>query len=451
MPRLDVERRRARLVPIPGKFPDLTDLPPGCVFHPRCGHAEKRCSEGAQPLTGAGPAHEVRCWKAQAIAALPQGPAATASAQAQAPRTADGATLVELRDLAKAYALPARLVRSRSAIPGATRVGFPWLRFDHPEVRAVAGVSLAIRQGETLGLVGESGCGKSTLGRCVVRLLEPTGGAIVFDGRDISHEPQNALRPFRQAAQIVFQNPVSSLNPRKTVGAAIARSIANFAGLAPDAALRRRDEILEQVGLSAAYAGRYPHQLSGGERQRVGIARALAAGPRFIVCDEPVSALDVSVQATVLNLLAELRDRLRLAYLFISHDLSVVVHIADRIAVMYGGVICEEGPTDAVLAPPYHPYTEVLLSAIPSPDPGTEQTARIRPAAATGAMARPTAGCCFQHRCARRIGPVCDDTTPPAIDAGAGHRIACHLPLAELRAMRPVLDAAGTPAQASAR
>jgi peptide/nickel transport system ATP-binding protein len=438
MPRLDPAHRYARLRPIAGKFPDLTDLPTGCIFHPRCAYVEPTCREAAQALVQLGPARQVRCWKSQSITdAGAPGIILRGRQKAPVAQASPVGALLEVSDLTKVYSLASRLARSRLALP-AIRSTLPWFRIDTPTVRAVNGVSLSIRPGETLGLVGESGCGKSTLGRCIVRLLEPSGGSIIFGGQDISHLGRRQLRSFRGLAQIVFQNPVSSLNPRKTVGAAIGRSLANFSGLAPKAARARLDQILEQVGLAASYVERYPHQLSGGERQRVGIARALAAGPRFIVCDEPVSALDVSVQATVLNLLADLRDELGLSYLFISHDLSVVVHIADRIAVMYAGVLCEEGPTDAVLAPPYHPYTEILLSAIPSPDPGVEHP-RIRPRADPAGVDRPTLGCCFQNRCGRKLGRICEDTTPPIVDAAPGHRIACHIPLVELRAARPVL------------
>jgi peptide/nickel transport system ATP-binding protein len=443
MPRLDAQHRRSRLTPIAGRFPDLTDIPPGCVFHPRCPHAEAACREQAQALDAVAAAHSARCWKWRAIGAAEAALAAPRAAAA-ARAVASGAPLLELQSLRKTYRLGARLARTRLPLPG-VRNGIPWLRLERPEVHAVAGVSLTVRPGEALGLVGESGCGKSTLGRCVVRLLEPTGGAIVFGGRDVGRDDERALRAFRGLAQIVFQNPVSSLNPRKTVGAAIDRSLANFSGLAGAAAVARRARILEQVGLSASFAERYPHQLSGGERQRVGIARAIATGPKFIVCDEPVSALDVSVQATVLNLLADLRDELGLAYLFISHDLSVVAHIADRIAVMYAGTICEQGPTDAILTPPYHPYTATLLSAVPSPDPARARAVRIRPRVDELPGAERAAGCVYHRRCPRALPEVCARTAPPVVEPIPGHRIACHLPLAELAAMPALVP--GAPAR----
>jgi len=440
MPRLDPAHRRARLEPIAGRFPDLARLPSGCVFHPRCEHAEESCRESEQTLASVGAGRSARCWKAAAM--LAQAPAAAVKGTAaEARTTAAGAPLVEVRGLHKTYTLPARMSRGRVTVPG-LGLRLPSLKLVHPQVHALSGVSLDVATGETLGLVGESGCGKSTLGRTIVRLLDPTRGKILFAGEEVAHAEGGALRALRGHAQIVFQNPISSLNPRKTVGAAIGRALANFSPLRGAPARKRVDEILEQVGLSARYAERYPHQLSGGERQRVGIARALATQPKFIVCDEPVSALDVSVQATVLNLLTDLRDRLGLAYLFISHDLSVVVHIADRIAVMYAGVICEDGPTDAILAPPYHPYTETLLSAIPSADPDAPKRERIRPRADPGLTVHAARGCCFAHRCARKLDDVCEHRTPPVVEPSPGHRIACHLPLDELRRMPPVLPGA---------
>ena len=439
MPRLESVHRRTRLIPIAGKFPDLTQLPSGCVFHPRCAQAEVVCRENEQTMATVAPGHAVRCWKSLAFngAATTTAPQQRAVAGTRVPVQHDG-PLLDVKRLHKVYPLDTRLASTQLRIPG-TRAAIPWFRVERPEVRAIDDVSLTIGPGETLGLVGESGCGKSTLGRCVVKLLEPSGGTIVFRGRDITRESTKRLRSFRGLAQIVFQNPISSLNPRKTVGAAIDRSLANFSGLPSKRAVARRTEILEQVGLSGSYASRYPQQLSGGERQRVGIARAIATGPKFIVCDEPVSALDVSVQATVLNLLADLRDRLGLSYLFISHDLSVVAHIADRIAVMYAGTICEEGPTDAILAPPYHPYTEMLLSAIPSSDPGIAQALRIRSAIDKTTGGAATRGCVYHPRCPRKLGKICEETPPPIVTAAAGHRIACHLPLAVLEAIPTVL------------
>jgi peptide/nickel transport system ATP-binding protein len=285
-------------------------------------------------------------------------------------------------------------------------------------------VSLQVVPGEVLGLVGESGCGKSTLGRMLVGLIEPSAGAVRIAGGP----PQE----HRRAAQIIFQNPDSSLNPRKTVESIVGRPLV-LHGLASGAKVRSRVvELLDLVRLPASYLSRYPHQLSGGEKQRVGISRALATSPQFIVCDEPVSALDVSVQAYVLNVLADLRDRLNVAYLFISHDLSVVAHIADRVAVMYRGAIVEEGPVDNVLRPPWHPYTEALLSAIPDIGRGPVSL-RIRLKGDAVEREGAVRGCRFQHRCARKIGAICETDTPPVVEPSPGHRIACHIRYEPLR------------------
>jgi peptide/nickel transport system ATP-binding protein len=317
----------------------------------------------------------------------------------------------------------------------------PWPQVRTEIIGAVDGVTLRIAAGEVLGLVGESGSGKSTLGRCVLRLVDPSGGRILFDGADVTDRPQSGLDALRKRAQIVFQNPDSSLNPRRRVGDAIARAVELHTNVAPSNRHVHTEALLERVGLPGNYYDRYPHQLSGGEKQRVGIARAIATEPDLIVCDEPVSALDVSVQATVLNLLDDLRREIGLSYLFISHDLSVVAYIADRIAVMYAGRICEEGPVNAVLAPPYHPYTEALLSAVPLPRPDAGPRERIRLRGDSVTLARITAGCPFQNRCPRKIGLICETVTPPWIEPSPGHRIACHLSLDEL-VRAPVVSAA---------
>ncbi len=291
-------------------------------------------------------------------------------------------------------------------------------------VRAVDGVSFAVKKGETLGLVGESGCGKSTTGMAVLRLIEPNAGEVLFNGQDVAKFNKQELRNFRRRVQIVFQDPYASLNPRMTVGDIIAEPMM-LHNIASGAERRQRvDKLLRVVGLGPQHAGRYPHEFSGGQRQRVGIARALAVEPELIVCDEPVSALDVSIQSQILNLLVELQQEMGLTYLFIAHGLNVIKHISDRIGVMYLGKMVELAEGDEIINNPLHPYTKTLLSAIPIPQPGAKKC-RIILQGDVPSPANPPSGCRFHTRCPERLD-ICCHQEPEFRQAGARF-VACHL------------------------
>lgn len=321
-----------------------------------------------------------------------------------------GPPLLEVRDLYKHFVLP-RTVLHRLLTGQGNRV-----------LHAVNGVSFDLHEGETLGLVGESGSGKSTLGRTILRLYEPTRGEVRFDGQDVFKLDAAGLRRFRQQAQIVFQNPYASLNPRKTVRQILSVPLA-LRGLSKRERQEEAAALMERVGLSARQLDRYPHQFSGGQRQRIAIARALAMHPRLIVADEPVSALDVSVQAQIINLLEDLQQELRLTYLFISHDLSVVRHLSNRVAVMYLGQIVEIGPTEPLFEDPLHPYTRALLSAAP----GQGQRERIILQGTPPSPLDPPPGCPFHPRCPAVVGEVCRTVRPVLAPQGPGRWVSCHI------------------------
>jgi peptide/nickel transport system ATP-binding protein len=378
-----------RLTPIEGNVPDLIDMPDGCHFAPRCPWAEPECETGEIPFLEHGPGdvdHRAKCVMEEFDTATYGTDGVVAERDHEI-----GDTLVEVEGLRKYYQQTDGYVDQ--LLPG-----------EDASVKAVDGVDLDVREGETLGLVGESGCGKSTAGRAILHLDPPTDGRVVFAGTDLGSLSKSELRERRKDVQMVFQDPMSSLDPRQTVEQTVAEPL-RIHGLAEGRRRERVTELMEAVGLDPGQRDRYPNELSGGQRQRVGIARALAVDPDFIVADEPVSALDVSVQAQIINLLRDLQEEFGLTYLFIAHDLSVVRHISDRVAVMYLGEIVEVAETDALFDDPRHPYTNALLSAIPVPDPSAQTDDRTILRGDVPSPVNPPSGCHFRTRCPSVIPP----------------------------------------------
>ena len=410
IPRIDDPRER--LESIPGLMPDLIETPSGCSFRDRCPYAEDKCAEIEPPLESVPDDgdHVAACIRMDEIDFES---AIQIEAEAEATTTRElGEPILEGEDVQK-YFRP----------EGASWYEQLW----NPEyVRAVDGVSMSIREGETLGLVGESGCGKTTLGKTLLQLYEPDEGKIVYAGADLTQLGKRELREYRSELQIIFQDPYSSLNPRKTVRQIVGRPLEIHGIVDSDEEKEARIlELLEDVGLSRNHINRYPHEFSGGQKQRIGIARALAVEPDLIVADEPVSALDVSVQAKIVNLMMDLQEQYDLSYLFIAHDLNVVQHISDRIAVMYLGEIVEIGTVEQIFGEANHPYTEILLSSIPQPDPAVQRD-QIQPRGEPPSPIDPPTGCRFHPRCPYAMDE-CVDIDPAYHTVEEGHEIHCHL------------------------
>jgi len=426
LPKIYLDRRKQELQPIPGNFPDLITLHEGCVFASRCTEAEFGCKDGEIPLFEFSQGHWVRC-RMSSISKTDL--KTTPSFLAETPFRKE-APLLRVEDLHMEFQDRKFLQNLRIRFNSKSGLS---LNFRTSKVYAVNGISFFLNKGETFGLVGESGCGKSTVARCLIGLLRPTSGQVLYEGKDIHHLPPDEFKKYLRNVQMIFQNPDSSLNPRKKVADIIGRPLRLF-NICPTKEIEKNVvSLLQMVKLSESYKDRFPHELSGGEKQRVGIARALAVNPQCILCDEPVTALDVSVQASIINLLMELQKNLKVSYLFIAHDLSVVRHISNRIAVMYGGKICEIGTTEEIFSPPYHPYTQALLSAVPIPDIRLARRPHIRLGETPRDMAfYALKGCIFRSRCHLKIGQICEEEYPPPKEVKEGHLIYCHHRLDDL-------------------
>jgi peptide/nickel transport system ATP-binding protein len=424
IPTLGADKNSRPLTAIPGQVPSILNRPKGCVFQPRCKFAiAERCSQDPLPTLDMSAQHHVKCVRANELPEhekLPQGLEAVAIGKAPV----DAEVVLQIAHLRKTYH------QSTGMFGGA---GY--------DVHAVNNIDLVANRGQTLAIVGESGCGKSTLAKVLTGIELGTEGMVTLSGKEISQMPvEDREAKIKRAIQMVFQNPDSTLNPSHSIGYVMERAIRRLRGLGSREAEREAGNLLTTVNLPVEFAQRLPRQLSGGQKQRVAIARALAGEPDLILADEPVSALDVSVQAAIINLLVDIQAKRGATLVFISHDLSVVRYLADYVAVMYLGQVMEYGNTEDVFAPPYHPYTEALLSAVPIADPDVHQRRIILEGAMPSPQNRPK-GCPFATRCPRKVGAICDTTPPPTQTTASGHRIFCHIPLDDLKKVDEVVVA----------
>ena len=428
LPRMDA-RDPGPLRPIPGNPPSLLNLPSACPFAPRCPIAYQRCLTEEPALTGVGPDHATACHRSAEL--TPGDTGLFAPTWTDTESEGSDATLVVTEvsgngDGTKPAAANETLIEVHDLVKHFPIRGGRLIRHTVAEAHAVCEVSFDLAERETLGLVGESGCGKTTTARTVLQLLSATSGSVRYRGTELIGQSRKQLRPMRQNLQVVFQDPYASLDPRMPVGEIVAEPLRVHGRWDRKAGPERVDRLFELVGLNPEHRNRFPHEFSGGQRQRVGVARALALEPKVVVLDEPVSALDVSIQAGVVNLLESLQDRLGLAYLFIAHDLSVVRHICDRVAVMYLGKIVEIGTGAQVYETPSHPYTQALLSAVPVPDPAIErQRRRILLRGDVPSAILPPSGCRFRTRC-WKAQEICAQEEPALTERGQGHPVACH-------------------------
>ena len=429
IPLPDTDKTAKPLTPIRGQLPLPNERPTGCNFAPRCDFFEANtCDTGPIALAGKDENHRVRCAKWSTIDFV----GGETAGQASAPTNDDPAEVLRVTDLKKYYTIKDRSIGAMISRRGAV------------DVKANEAITLSARRGETLAIVGESGCGKSTFAKVLMGLETTTDGEIVLDGQAIGATPVRRRSKAQLASlQMVFQDPNETLNPSHTVGRQIARVVDRLSTKheTREEVDRRVKQLLDLVKLPGDFANRKPRQLSGGQKQRVGIARAFAGDPSLVVADEPVSALDVSVQAAVTELLMDIQREHGTTLLFISHDLGVVRYLADRVVVMYLGRIMEMGLTKDVFAPPYHPYTEALLSAVPIADTRYKKKRIVLEGSPPSALKPPT-GCPFHTRCHRKIGSICETELPPTVETASGHRIACHIPVEELSDVDAVVSAA---------